>query len=110
MYCQQVGKPNQRIPPALLIPHVPGPFTTIECDVVDPLPKTPIGHGYLCTIMNVSTRYIRAVAFRKISAKVIIKVVLNMFTDFDLPNRAQTDGASYGENSSKCHGKIGHGA
>ncbi|KAG7169792.1 pol Retrovirus-related Pol polyprotein from transposon-like 11, partial [Homarus americanus] len=62
-FCQKVGKANQAIPPFPLVrvPHVPEPFTTIQCDIVGPLPKTSSGFEYLFTVIDTSTRYLHAV-------------------------------------------------
>ncbi len=93
--CQKVRK--KCIPPAPLVvmPHVPEPFTTIQLDIVGPLPKTSKGHEYILTMIDVSTRYLHAVALRKITAKVIVNKLIDFFTHFGLPYRVQTDGASY---------------
>lgn len=91
--CQVVGKPNQRIPQAPLIPiTVPSePFTKIVIDCVGPLPKTKRGNEYILTIMDPTTRYPEAIPLRNISAKTIVKHLLHLFTTFGLPAEIQSD-------------------
>ena len=95
--CQKVGKPNAKIPPAPLVfvPHVPEPFSVIQIDIVGPLPKTTRGHMFLLTMLDVSTRYVHATPLRVISAKNIVRSMLDFFSHFGMPRRIQTDGASY---------------
>ena len=57
--CQVVGKPNQMIPRAPLIP-IPAfeePFSRVIIDCVSPLPKTKSGTRFLLTIMYTSTHF-----------------------------------------------------
>ena len=95
--CQKVGKCNSKIPPAPLInvPCVPEPFSTIQIDIVGPLPKTSKGNEYILTMLDVSTKYLHAVPLRRISAKLIVEHLINFFGHFGMPVILQTDGASY---------------
>ena len=95
--CQKVGKPNAKIPlaPLVFVPHVPEPFSVIQIDIVGPLPKTTRGHNYLLTMLDVSTRYVHATPLRVVSAKNIVKSMLDFFSHFGMPRCIQTDGASY---------------
>ncbi|KAL0151722.1 hypothetical protein M9458_052948 [Cirrhinus mrigala] len=75
--CQLMGKPNQKIPPAPLVP-VPvicEPFEHVILDCVGPLPKSKA----------------EAIPLRKITAPVIIKALLKFFSTFGLPKIVQTD-------------------
>ncbi|XDV36854.1 hypothetical protein PO909_006570 [Leuciscus waleckii] len=65
--CQIVGKPNQKIPPAPLIPipAIGEPFEHVMVDCVGPLPKTKSGNQFLLTIMCVATRFPEAIPLRK---------------------------------------------
>lgn len=91
--CQVVGKPNQKIPQAPLIPiTVPSePFTKIVIDCVGPLPKTKRGNEYILTIMDPTTRYPEAIPLKNISAKTVVKNLLHFFTIFGLPAEIQSD-------------------
>nr|XP_033961533.1 uncharacterized protein LOC117463411 [Pseudochaenichthys georgianus] len=89
--CQVVGKPNQVIHPAPLIPiPVMGePFERVIVDCVGPLPKT--GNQFLLTVMCASTRFPEAIPLWKITAPVITKALLKFFSMFGLPKVVQTD-------------------
>lgn len=91
--CQVMGKPNQKIPPAPLIPIpvICEPFEHIILDCVGPLPKSKAGNQFLLTIMCSATRFPEAVPLRRITAPVIIKALIKFFSTFGLPKIVQTD-------------------
>lgn len=91
--CQIVGKPNQLIPPAPLspIPVVGEAFEEMLVDCVGPLPKTKSGNQYLCTIMCRATRFPEAIPLQKITAPVILRMLIKLFSTFGLPKVIQTD-------------------
>lgn len=91
--CQVTGKVNQPIPPAPLfsIPVVHEPFEKIIIDCVGPLPKTKKGNEYLLTVMDSATRYPEAFPLKNITAKSVLKPLLNMFTSKGIPKQIQSD-------------------
>ena len=94
--CQLVGKPNQKIQQAPLIP-IPAfevPFSRVIIDCVGPLPKTRTGNKYLLTIMCSSTRFPEAVPLRNIKAPMIVKSLIKFFTLVGLPRCVQSDQGS----------------
>ena len=94
--CQVMGKPNQVIPPAPLvpIPVVGEPFHHIVIDCVGPLPKTKSGYQYLLTLMCAATRFPHAVPLRTLSASAVINALINFFSVFGLPVSLQSDQGS----------------
>ena len=68
--CQVVGKPNQKISaaPLMPIPAFDEPFSRVIVDCVGRLPKTKSGNQYLLTIMCASTRFPGAIPLRNIKA------------------------------------------
>ena len=94
--CQMMGKPNQVIPPAPLvpIPAIGEPFEHIIIDCVGPLPKTKSGYQYLLTIMCAATRYPEAIPLRTLKAKYVINALVNFFSIFGLPISCQSDRGS----------------
>ncbi|KAJ8018540.1 hypothetical protein HOLleu_43415 [Holothuria leucospilota] len=94
--CQLVGKPNQGVPKAPLIP-IPAcgvPFDRVIIDCVGPLPKTRSGNMYLFTIMDVATRYPEAIPLRKITSKAVAEALVKFFTKVGLPKQVQHDQGS----------------
>ena len=92
--CQLVGKPNQKIQRAPLVP-IPAfeePFSRVIIDCVGPLPKTRSGNKYLLTIMCASTHFPEAVPLQNIKA--IVKSLINFFTLVGLPRCIQSDQGS----------------
>lgn len=91
--CQVMGKPNQVIPPAPLvpIPAIGEPFEHVIVDCVGPLPKTKSANEFLLTVMCVATRYPEAIPLRKITSKAVVKALVKFFSTFGLPKIIQTD-------------------
>ena len=91
-----VGKPNQKIPPAPLmpIPAFEEPFSRVIIDCVGPLPKTKSGNSYLLTIMCASTRFPEAIPLRNIKTPAILKALVKFFTLVGLPKSIQSDQGS----------------
>ena len=91
--CQMVGKPNQKVKvaPLVPIPTFGNPFDTIIIDCVGPLPKTKTGNNYLLTIMDTVTRYPEAIPLRKINTKSIVAALTQFFTRVGLPKVIRSD-------------------
>ncbi|XP_068239313.1 uncharacterized protein [Palaemon carinicauda] len=91
--CQVTGKPNQKIPPAPLVPiTVPNsPFEKVIVDCVGPLPKTKKQNEYILTLLCPTTRFPLAVPIKNISARTIIVNLLKIFTIFGFPKELQRD-------------------
>ncbi len=88
---QQIGNPNQVIPPAPLvpIPAIGEPFEHVIIDCVRPLPKTKAGNQFLLTIMCVATRFPEAIPLCKITASVIVKHLIKFVLTFGLIQKDQ---------------------
>ena len=71
------------------------PFENVQVDIVGPLPRTSKGNEYIVTLVDLATRFVHAVALRSVSAKAIVKVLVDFFSFVGLPQKVQTDGASY---------------
>ena len=91
--CQVMGKPNQVIPPAPLlpIPVMGAPFEHVVIDCVGPLPKTKSGYQYLLTLMCAATRFPEAIPLRSLKAKYVVKALVNFFSLVGLPISCQSD-------------------
>ncbi|XP_068200632.1 uncharacterized protein [Palaemon carinicauda] len=91
--CQVVGKPNEVIPKAHLIPIVipHEPFSKVIIDCVGPLPKTKKGNQYILTILCPTTRYPIAIPLGNICARNIVKNLLKVFTTYGFPKEIQSD-------------------
>ena len=94
--CQIIGKPNQKIPAALLRPiHAfDEPFNQVHIDCVGPLPRTRTGNQYMLTVMCASTRFPEAVPLRNIRAATIVKHLIKFFMLVGLPKTLQSDQGS----------------
>lgn len=94
--CQLTGKPNQKIPVALLqpIPAISKPFEYLQIDCVGPLPRSKSGHLYLLTVMCLSTRYPAVYPVRSINTKSILKALTAFMSTFGIPRVIQSDQGS----------------
>ncbi|XP_068211806.1 uncharacterized protein [Palaemon carinicauda] len=94
--CQMVGKPNQKITkaPLIPIPAVEEPFTQIVIDIVGPLPKTKTGFQYMLTIMDRTTRFPEVIPVRGIKSGIVIKHLMDFFSRYGLPREIQSDQGS----------------
>ncbi|XP_068229386.1 uncharacterized protein [Palaemon carinicauda] len=99
--CQLVGKPNQKIPkaPLIPIPSVGEPFREVIIDVVGPLPRTREGHEYILTMVDRMSRFPEAVPLRSIRGEEIFEALVGFFTRFCIPKIIQSD---YGMNFTSC--------
>ena len=59
------------------------PFQKVVIDCVGPLPKTKRGNEYILTLMDPATRYPEAIPIKNISAKTIVRHLLNFITTRD---------------------------
>ena len=59
--------------------------------MVGPLPRTKKGHLYLSTMMDVASRYPKAIPLQKVSRLVIVEALVGFFTHFGLPKTVQSD-------------------
>ena len=94
--CQLVGKPNQKIrhAPLVPIPAFEESFSRVIIDCIGSLPKTRSGNKYLLTIICASTCFPEAVPLRNIKAPLIIKSLIKFFTLVGLPRCIQSDQGS----------------
>ncbi|XP_068239115.1 uncharacterized protein [Palaemon carinicauda] len=91
--CQATGRPNEKIPPAPLVPIVvpSTPFDKIIIDCVGPLPKTSRRNEYILSVLCPTTRFPLAFPPKNISARNIIQQLIKVFTLFGFPRELQCD-------------------
>ncbi len=80
--CQAVGKPTQNIKPAPLRPVSPFDelFSMVMIDSVDLIWKTKSRNIFFLTIMYAPKTFPETIPLRKITSRVITKVLTKMFT------------------------------
>ena len=94
--CQVVGKLNETVPkaPLLPIPAFSEPFSEILIDIVEPLPKSSSGMEYILTILDRTTRYPEVYPLRKIKSSKVLDCLVDFFSRFGLPRLLQSDRGS----------------
>ena len=94
--CQLMGKPNQVIKPAPLlpIPAVGQPFEHLIIDCVGPLPRSRLGAVYLLTVMCQTTRYPAVYPLRAITARSVVRALTQFIAIFGIPKIIQSDQGS----------------
>lgn len=99
--CQLMGKPNQVIPPAPLvpIPVIGEPFEHVIVDCIGPFPKMKSDNQFLLTIMCMANSFPKAIPLRKITApvdtKALIKFSYRVFPKWCKPIKEQTAFLNY---------------
>lgn len=91
--CQLTAKPNQTLKPFPLSPIsvVSEPFEHLIIDCVGPLPKSKSGSCYLLTVMCQSTSYPTAYPLHTITAKSVVRALLQFISVFGIPKIIQSD-------------------
>lgn len=94
--CQLTGKSNQTLKPVPLcpIPAVSQPFDYLIIDCVGPLPRSKSGCTYLLTIMCQTTRFPAAYPLRSITAKSVLKALVQFMSWVGVPRVVQSDQGS----------------
>lgn len=94
--CQLIGKPNQSVKPAPLlpIPAINQPFEHLIIDCVGPLPRSRSGAVYLLTVMCRSTRFPAAYPLRTITARSVVRALSQFISIFGIPKVIQSDQGS----------------
>ncbi|KAK8754224.1 hypothetical protein OTU49_014971, partial [Cherax quadricarinatus] len=91
-----IGNTSRSIKPVPLQSiSAPGePFSKQVVDVLGPFPRTKLGNDYLLTNICSTTRYLEAVPLHKITAHVVLRVLMKFFFHVGFLQAAQTDQGS----------------
>lgn len=93
--CQSV-KPRGGRPPGLMQPiNSQTPWQIAACDVMGPYPSTPSRNKFLLVITDHFTKWVELFPLRKLTARVILEKLMEVFTRFGFPEQLITDNASY---------------
>lgn len=89
--CQMLRKQNEKIPAA---PLQPNQVFEVIVDCVGSLPKTKSSNKYFLTIICASSRFPEAITLHNISAKKVVKALINFFIKVFLCKVIQSDQGS----------------
>lgn len=93
--CQSV-KPRGGRPPGLMQPiNSQTPWQIAACDVMGPYPTTPSRNKFLLVVTDHFTKWVELFPLRKLTARVILDKLMEVFTRFGFPEQLITDNASY---------------
>ena len=73
------------------LPVVTTSFKRIAINVVGPLPATSSKNRYILTIMDMATRYLEAIALRRVDTETVLDALLHFFRRFGLPKEILSD-------------------
>ena len=74
------------------MPIITTPFQRVAVDIVGPLfPTTKRGKKYILTMVDVATRYPKAIALSNIDTITVAEALLSMFSDCGIPQEILTD-------------------
>ncbi|KAJ1174993.1 hypothetical protein NDU88_000284 [Pleurodeles waltl] len=91
--CQASGKAGKQLKaPLLPLPVVGTPFERVGIDIVGPLdPKTALGNRFILILVDHATRYPEAIPLRTVTAKVMTRALLGIFTRVGFPKEVVSD-------------------
>jgi hypothetical protein len=93
----QLSKKSTQLPHGLLCPiKVTELWERVGVDIIGPLPLTNMGNKYICTAVDMCSRFLVTKAIRKTNSKTIAEFFINniIFT-YGLPKEIYCDNASY---------------
>ncbi|KAJ1211568.1 hypothetical protein NDU88_006926 [Pleurodeles waltl] len=87
------GKAGKRLKaPLIPLPVVGTPFERVGIDIVGPLdPKTALGNRFILVLVDHATRYPEAIPLRTVTAKVVTRALLGIFTCVGFPKEVVSD-------------------
>ena len=91
--CQRTV-PKGKIPKAPLVnlPIINTPFTRVAVDLVGPLfPSSSRKHKYILTMVDMATRYPKAIPLSNIDTITVAEALLSMFSDVGIPMEILSD-------------------
>ncbi|KAJ1216044.1 hypothetical protein NDU88_003650 [Pleurodeles waltl] len=91
--CQASGKEGKRLKaPLIPLPVVGTPFERVGIDIVGPLgPKTALGNRFILVLVDHATRYPEAIPLRTVTANVVTRALMGIFTRVGFPKKVVSD-------------------
>ncbi len=93
--CQQCQRGKVTAQPAAAVEPIPVPargFSHIHVDLVGPLPTSAEGHSYVFTAVDRSTRWLKAIPLRDMSAASCADALIGgLVSRFGVPTRITSD-------------------
>ncbi|XP_035986825.1 uncharacterized protein LOC105922039 [Fundulus heteroclitus] len=73
------------------LPVISTPFRRIAMDIVGPLIKSSSGHQYILVVSDYATRFPEAFPLRTISAPLVLRALMQLFSRVGIPDEIITD-------------------
>ena len=74
------------------MPVIDTPFKRVVVDLVGPIcPSSDSGCRYILTLVDYDTRYLEAVALKKVTAEDVAEALVNMYSRVGVPEELLTD-------------------
>ncbi|KAJ1206276.1 hypothetical protein NDU88_001685 [Pleurodeles waltl] len=91
--CQASGKSGGKCKaPLQPLPVVSTPFERVGIDIVGPLdPKTAMGNRFILVLVDHATRYPEAIPLRTVTAPVVRRALMGVFTRMGFPKEVVSD-------------------
>ena len=91
--CQKtVSKGSVPQVPVEKMPLIDKPFKRVAIDLVGPIsPPSEVGHGYILTLVDFSTRYPEAVTLKKIDTETVAETLVDIFSRLEVPEEILSD-------------------
>ena len=89
--CQKKDKSNPRKAPMVQRQVMTEPYESLALDIVGPFPATKRGVKYILTCIDIATNWPEAVPLRIVTAKIIPRELMALFSRTGIPRELLTD-------------------
>lgn len=93
--CQSVKPRGGRLPGLMQPIESQNPWQIVACDIMGPYPTTPDRNRFLLVVTDHFSKWVELYPLRKLTARVIMEKLMEVFTRFGFPEQLITDNASY---------------
>ena len=74
------------------MPLIDQPFKRVAVDLVGPIsPPSENGHQYILTLVDYATRYLEAIALKRIDTPTVAEALVDMFSRLGIPEEILSD-------------------
>lgn len=92
--CQKTAHLRTPKYPLVPLPVIETPFSRMAMDMIGPLPATSLGHKYILTVCDYSTRYPEAIPLQTTTSIDVAKALVSIFARTGIPTEILTDRGS----------------
>ena len=92
--CQRAARNTNARAPLQPLPCIGEPFKLVAFDLVGPIPKSVSGYRYILTMMDMFSKYPKAIALKRVDNESVLEAMLEVFSRHGIPETILTDQGS----------------